>query len=149
MEGSKVGITPCNDATIPPNFLTFSTLKLRYKNFDNLLALWRIASFDFASSNFPHHPKAIFAFQAHQIIYILDVLAVQKVLSGSGRATRRWPMYFPIRRSLPALPEADNTFWTASTGPLFILKWHFLPPLPELLSSSWQCETTLIVTSAH
>jgi len=30
------------------------------------------------------------------------VLFVQKVLSSSGRATRRWPVYFPIRRSLPA-----------------------------------------------
>ena len=36
------------------------------------------------------------------------VLSVQKVLVGSGRATRRWPMYFPIRRSLPARPEPDN-----------------------------------------
>ena len=26
----------------------------------------------------------------------------KKVLSSCGRATRRWPMYFPIRRSLPA-----------------------------------------------
>jgi len=42
--------------------------------------------------------------------------SVQKVLSSSGRATRRWPMYFPIRRSLPARPEPGNTFWTASTG---------------------------------
>ena len=24
-------------------------------------------------------------------------------------------MHFPIRRSLPARPEPDNTFWTAST----------------------------------
>jgi len=28
------------------------------------------------------------------------VLSVQKVLSGSGSATRRWSMYFIIRRSL-------------------------------------------------
>ena len=44
-----------------------------------------------------------------------DVLSVQKVLSSSGRATRRWPMYFPIRRSFPARSEPDRTFWTAST----------------------------------
>jgi len=44
-----------------------------------------------------------------------NVLSVQKVLSSSGRATRWWPMYFRIRRSLPARPEPDNTFWTAST----------------------------------
>ena len=43
------------------------------------------------------------------------VLAVQKVLFGSGRATRRWPMYFRIRRSLPARSQPDNTFWTDST----------------------------------
>jgi len=24
-------------------------------------------------------------------------------------------MYFPIRRSLPARPEPENTFWTANT----------------------------------
>jgi len=48
-------------------------------------------------------------------LMISGVLSVQKVLSGSGRATRRWPMYFPMRRSLSALPEPDNTFWTAST----------------------------------
>jgi len=46
---------------------------------------------------------------------LYKVLAVQKVLSGSGRATRRWPIYFSIRRSLPARSEPDNTFWTAST----------------------------------
>jgi len=39
------------------------------------------------------------------------VLSSQKVLSGSGRATRRWSMYFPIRRSLPARLEPDNTSW--------------------------------------
>ena len=52
------------------------------------------------------------------IFFVLNfvlVLSVQKVLSGFGRATRRWPMYFPIRRSLPAPPEPVNTFWTAST----------------------------------
>jgi len=43
------------------------------------------------------------------------VLSVQKVLTSSCRATRRWPMYFPIRRSLPARPEPDNTFWIACT----------------------------------
>jgi len=43
------------------------------------------------------------------------VLLVQEVLYGSGRATRRWSMYFPIRRSLPARPEPDNTFWDDST----------------------------------
>ena len=46
-----------------------------------------------------------------------DVLAVQRILSSSGLATRRWPMYFPIRRSLPARLEPDNTYWTASTYP--------------------------------
>ena len=43
------------------------------------------------------------------------VLSSQKVFSGSGRATRRWSMYFPIRRSLPARSELDNTFWDDST----------------------------------
>jgi len=53
----------------------------------------------------------------HYVLHspVLIVLAVQKVLSGCGRATRRWPMYFLIRPSLPALPEPDNTFWTDST----------------------------------
>jgi len=54
------------------------------------------------------------------------IISVQKVLPGSGRATRRWPMYFSIRRSLPALPEPDNTFWTAST---FNAAKFFLGPL--------------------
>jgi len=44
---------------------------------------------------------------------VLGVLL--KVLSSCGRATRRWPMYFPIRRSPPARPEPDNSFWTDST----------------------------------
>ena len=30
----------------------------------------------------------------------------------TGRATRRWPMYFPIRRNLRARPELDNILWT-------------------------------------
>jgi len=50
------------------------------------------------------------------------VLSVQKVLSSSGRATRRWTMYFPIRRSLPARPEPDNTFWTASTDKQLLVR---------------------------
>jgi len=48
-------------------------------------------------------------------IFFLTVLSVQKVLSSSDRATRRWTMYFPIKRSLPARPKPDNTFWTPST----------------------------------
>jgi len=46
-----------------------------------------------------------------QLYYQLSVL---RVLSGSRRAPRRRPMYFPIRWSLPARPEPDNTFWTDS-----------------------------------
>ena len=46
-------------------------------------------------------------------LYMNKYLAIQKVLSGFGLATRRWPMYFLIRRSLPARPEPDNAFWTA------------------------------------
>jgi len=37
-------------------------------------------------------------------IFVQDasyVLSVQNVLSGSDRATRRWSVYFPMRRSLP------------------------------------------------
>jgi len=49
-------------------------------------------------------------------IYYCEVLSSQKVLFGTGRATRRWSMYFPIRRSLPARPEPDNTFWDDSTA---------------------------------
>jgi len=45
---------------------------------------------------------------------LFQVLSDQKVLSSSGRAIRRWPMNFPIRRGLPARPEPD-TLWTAST----------------------------------
>ena len=44
--------------------------------------------------------------------FVRIVLSVQKVLSSSGRATRRWTMYFPIQRSLLVRPEQDNTFWT-------------------------------------
>jgi len=44
------------------------------------------------------------------------VQSVQKVSFGFGRGARRWPMYFPIRRSLPARLEPDNTFWTYSTS---------------------------------
>jgi len=47
---------------------------------------------------------------------IVQALSSQKVLSGSGRATRRWSMYFPIRRSLPTRLEPDNTFWDDSTS---------------------------------
>ena len=42
-------------------------------------------------------------------------LSVQMLLPSSGRGTRRWPMYFPIRWSLPPRPKPDNTFWTDST----------------------------------
>ena len=41
----------------------------------------------------------------------VDVLSVQL---WSCNKARRWPMYFPIRRSLPARLEPDNTFWTYS-----------------------------------
>ena len=55
----------------------------------------------------------------------LYVLSSQKVLSCSGRATRRWSMYFPIRRSLPARPEPDNTFWDDGTDySLLFCKYH-------------------------
>jgi len=47
------------------------------------------------------------------------VISVQKVLSGFSRATRRWSMYFPTRRSLPARPEPDNAFW-------IVLRYNFL-----------------------
>jgi len=40
---------------------------------------------------------------------------VQKVFLISGHARRQWPMYFPIRRSLPVRPEPDNTFGTDRT----------------------------------
>ena len=53
------------------------------------------------------------------------VLSSQKVLSGSGRATRRCSMYFPIRRNLPARPEPDNSFWDDSTIP---------EQIPEIIS---------------
>jgi len=43
------------------------------------------------------------------------VLAVQKVLSGSGRAERLRLMGKYIGHRLVARPELDNTFWTAST----------------------------------
>jgi len=46
----------------------------------------------------------------------VPVLWVQKILFGFSRGTRRWPMYFPIRRSLPAWPEPDNTSWTDITA---------------------------------
>jgi len=44
-----------------------------------------------------------------------DVLAVQKVLSGSGRARRLRLMEKYIGHRLVARPELDNTFWTDST----------------------------------
>jgi len=40
-------------------------------------------------------------------------------------------MYFPIRRSLPARPEADNTFWDDST-------LEFRVPVPHGRSKSFQ-----------
>jgi len=42
-------------------------------------------------------------------------LAVQKVLSGSGRAGRLRLMEKYIDHRLVARPEPDNTFWTDST----------------------------------
>ena len=51
-------------------------------------------------------------------ILLFTVQSIQKVFSGSGRATRRWPMYFSMRWSLPVWPEPDNTFWADSTLPL-------------------------------
>jgi len=44
-----------------------------------------------------------------------STFTVQKLFSSASRATRRWPTYFCIMRSLPARPELDNTFWTAKT----------------------------------
>jgi len=44
-----------------------------------------------------------------------DVLAVQKVLSGSGRAGRFRRIGKYIGHRLVARPELDNTFWTAIT----------------------------------
>jgi len=44
------------------------------------------------------------------------VLAVQKVLSGSGRAGRLCLIRKHIGHRLVARPELDNTFWTDSTG---------------------------------
>jgi len=79
--------------------------------------------------------------QNRTISFELIVLSSQKVLSGSGRATRRWSMYFPIRRSLPARPEPDNTFWDDSTiidrtlSPLDALR---LPTLAENQTGDWQ-----------
>jgi len=49
---------------------------------------------------------------------MLDVLAVQKVLSGSGRAGRLRLMGKYIGHRLVARPELDNTFWTDSTSSL-------------------------------
>ena len=46
----------------------------------------------------------------------VKVLSVQKILSRTGLATRKLPVYFPIRRSLPAWPEPDNIFWTDITS---------------------------------
>jgi len=40
-------------------------------------------------------------------------LSVQKVLSTSDDTTRRWPMYFSIKRSLLVRPELDNAYRTA------------------------------------
>jgi len=55
----------------------------------------------------------------------LYVLSAQKILTSSGRATRWWPMYFPIRRSLPERPEPDNTFWTEGTSHHFEYRWRY------------------------
>ena len=52
------------------------------------------------------------------------VLSIQRY-SGCGRRTRRWSMFYPIRRSLPARPETGNTFWTDSTL-LISLSWRFI-----------------------
>jgi len=57
------------------------------------------AHLPFASATFNSNDEIRIAFNQQDLCV---VLAVQKVLSSSGRATRRWPMYFPIRRSLPA-----------------------------------------------
>jgi len=46
-------------------------------------------------------------------------VSVQKEFWDSDRATRRWLMYFPIRRSIRTQQEPDNIFWTDSTrGPI-------------------------------
>ena len=44
-----------------------------------------------------------------------SVLAVHKVLSGSGRAGRLRLMEKYIGHRVVARPELDNTFWTDST----------------------------------
>jgi len=49
-------------------------------------------------------------------VFIPPIRSVKKELSGSGRATRRWSMYLPIRQSISARPEPDNTFRADSTS---------------------------------
>jgi len=71
------------------------------------------------------------------------VLSVQQVLTGSGLATRRWPMYFPIRRSLPVRPDSDNAFWTDRTvqRPKVVtrVKWSFdNPQTNKLKCEAWR-----------
>jgi len=45
----------------------------------------------------------------------MDVLAVQEVLSGFGRAGKLRLIGKYIDQRLVARPELDNTFWTACT----------------------------------
>jgi len=43
-------------------------------------------------------------------------IAQTQELSGSGRARRRRPMYFPMSRRLLERPELDDTYQTDSSG---------------------------------
>jgi len=72
--------------------------------------------------------------QNRTILLGVIVQAVQKILSSSGRATRRWPTHFSIRRGLPARPEPENTFWTASkriTNYPYVIRRACLKEVPD------------------
>ena len=69
-------------------------------------------------------------------VFNANVLSFQKVLSSSGCAARRWPMYIPIRRSLQAWPELDNTFWTVSSNPLGIARFEGV--------TRWKCSFCIV-----
>jgi len=57
-------------------------------------------------------------------------------------------MYFPIRRSLPARPEQDNTYWTASSNfPLTGKKGHTaIEVTVTFITSYLLCKTNVEIT---
>jgi len=98
------------------------------------LSIVRIPRQNYAQSTMTNHRKSLYIVFKWDIpevggklslltieIFVLSRLVTKKLDIPGMRgklllqSTRRRPMYFPIRWSLLARPEPDNTFWTDST----------------------------------